>query len=134
VLFEVWSARANWSVRSSVKSYLYGAVRNRALNAQRRQRLEIRHEEWAVAEGTAVAMGVPAANIDDRLTDERRMAAIAAAVNRLKEPRRTILTLRWDHGMTYGEIAATLGITVRSVETAATRALAALRRELAALR
>jgi RNA polymerase sigma-70 factor (ECF subfamily) len=134
VLLEVWTNRSTWSIRTSVKSYLYGAVRNRALNQQRRERMELRHEAMASAEGEAPAMAIPGTDIDDRLTDERRLKAIADAVRRLKEPRRTILTLRWDHGLTYAEVAAVLGITARAAETSGARAIAALKKELARLR
>ena len=72
VMLEVWTGRGTWVVRSSVKAYLYGAVRNQALNVQRRKRLELRYEERAVTEGLVADMTVPGAEIDERLTDERR--------------------------------------------------------------
>jgi RNA polymerase sigma-70 factor (ECF subfamily) len=134
VMLEVWTGRGTWVVRSSVKAYLYGAVRNQALNVQRRKRLELRYEERAVTEGLVADVTVPAAEIDERLTDERRLKAITQAVQRLKEPRRTILTLRWDHGMTHREIAETLGMSLRAVEMAAARAMATVKRKLARLK
>src|ERR1700691_4531022 len=39
----VWAERTRWTVRDSLKNYLFGAVRNRALNARRDGK---RHDWW----------------------------------------------------------------------------------------
>ena len=44
---DLWARRAEWRVRGPVRAYLFGAVRNRALNVRKRQATE---RDWAEEE------------------------------------------------------------------------------------
>jgi RNA polymerase sigma-70 factor (ECF subfamily) len=57
-------------------------------------------------------------------------AAIRDAIECLPERCRLVFTLRWQHHLSYAEIAETLGIAVKTVENQVTRALKALRTKL----
>ena len=127
VFLRIWDRRAEWTVRRSLRAYLYRAVRNRALNAVRHR--DTRHDAQEDLEYTT----------DGR---ERRTAADAVhagalseevddAIQNLPERRRTAFLLHRRHGFTYKEIACAMGITPKTVENQIGRALKALRDELA---
>jgi RNA polymerase sigma factor (sigma-70 family) len=58
---------------------------------------------------------------------------IRAAVAALPERAREVLTLRWDHSMSYADIATTLGIHPHSAKQQQSRAIAALKRRLSGI-
>lgn len=127
VLANVWHARKDWSPRYSIKSYLFGAARNRALNELKHLSVKEVHEGEIELEITTNATGT---DIHDRLTLERAVRALRIAVSHLPERRQTALRLRYEEGMTYPAIAATLGISVKSAEQLVALTVKALRKEL----
>jgi RNA polymerase sigma-70 factor (ECF subfamily) len=115
-----------WRKRSGIrpeglKAVLYRAALNLAINRRRRLRL------WRF-------VGVEA--VDDEPTEVRTDEAIPQrmreAVDALPAPYRSVLLLTEIAGMTYGEVAGTLGIGVGTVGSRRTRALARLRKTLEA--
>ena len=58
-------------------------------------------------------------------------AAVTRAIAALSEPQREVFELNRTRGLTYGEIAEQLGISVKSVEARMGRALKLLREQLA---
>lgn len=122
LFFRFWLDRAKVNVTTSVKAYLYTSVRNRCLNAL-----------------TAGAK-VRALNeeVDDRLDEEERsedehaerIARVQAAIEALPEERRKVFKLSRYEGLKYHEIAARLGISVKTVENQMGSALKFLRQEL----
>jgi RNA polymerase sigma-70 factor (ECF subfamily) len=122
----LWDVRGRSVPAVIDRGYLYRAARNRALDYLRRQRVAT---TWI----DRMTMEVDRAGErpDDRL-DERELAAAAArVVAALPAQRRRIFEMcRWD-GLSYAEVAARLGISVRTVNTQMTRALQRLRAELA---
>ncbi len=126
VLGAVWAGRAEWKVRDSVRAYLFGAVRNRALNVVARERTArvFEEREQAGAGGdVADSRGDAQAGLERAETFDALERAIAA----LPEGRRAVLTLRVWQQMSYAEIAAALGTTVKNVEVQLRRAVVALR-------
>lgn len=130
VFLDLWRHRERWAVRDSVRSYLYGAVRNRALNVRKRDAAELRRQVLAETDG-AIAARAPAA--DAELHASELDGALARAVEALPEMYRTVFELRAWHHLTHAEIARALGLPVKTVETRAARALKALRAALAPL-
>ncbi len=66
----LWELRAQWTVTTGVRRYFCGAVRNRALSARRRTRLEAR---WAERWGDGAAWLLRRAFHIDR----RQLAVVA---------------------------------------------------------
>jgi RNA polymerase sigma factor (sigma-70 family) len=102
-------------------AYLRASVVNGCRSVHRSRQRSFRRDPQAVlpvwsAESAALAR------------EESRLAL--AAVARLPRRRREILALRYLLDMTDGEIAVTLGISKAAVSSAASRALAALARDL----
>ncbi len=134
----LWHRRADWQPVGRVRHYLLVAARNRALKYFRDREVVERHaRRWtgAAAAGDAPpAMGA-GATCPDREAELAELAdACRRAVHALPERRRLIVTLRWEHQMTYAEIAHALGISVKGVEVQLSRAFKALRRQLAQFR
>lgn len=136
VLFDLWERRAALTIASSLRAYLFGAVRRRAIDHVRRLRGDHRLRE-AVAREVMAGVGagpVPAAeaDADSRLRAREIDAALAQAIARLPERCRAVYVLRWYQHLTYSEIAEVLGITVKTVEVHVATAHKLLRRRLRA--
>jgi RNA polymerase sigma-70 factor (ECF subfamily) len=125
VFTAIWTRRATWSVHESVEAYLFGAVRNRALRRLARGRTELRWRRGA-NEPASSALGVP----DRELERAEAEQLVRAAVAELPERSRMAITLRWQHQMTYPEIAAAMGISVKGVEQHLARGIKRLRKLL----
>jgi RNA polymerase sigma-70 factor (ECF subfamily) len=119
VFMTLWEQRGRVSVHTSMRAYLYAAVRNRALNRSARARTE---EQWQQQQLSSDA--VPASDYSD--VGDRVRAAIAA----LPPACRNALMLRWQEEMSYGEIAEALSISVKTVENNLARARALMREML----
>jgi RNA polymerase sigma-70 factor (ECF subfamily) len=106
--------------------YLYASVRNRAITHGRRERWRFLTLTSRAAD--LVSERSPAAEESDlgELT-----VALERAVQALPGRRRLIFTLHREQHLTYAEIAATLEISIKTVETQMGRALKSLRQWLA---
>ena len=125
LFFRLWLDREKLQVTTSVKAYLYAAVRNRCLSAVKTDaRVRALNEER-----------------DDRMQQEgrtedehtERIARVQAAIEALPEERRRVFKLSRYEGLKYQEIAERLGISVKTVENQMGSALKTLRAELADL-
>jgi len=127
VFARVWLDRTEWPAPRNRKAYLFTAVRNRALNAGRRQQLET---DWVDAEiADADSAGNPSeAETVPLAQNPHALAHLDRAVASLPERCRLVMHLRWREGMSYAEIATVMGISSKGVENQLARGLRALRR------
>lgn len=130
VFFKVWNKREQLAEIDVLRTYLLRAARNTALNHLRRQRLEQAHEEREAAKGEPVSTEAT----DDSASTGELTAAVNAAIDRLPPRCREVFLLSRDAGLTYGEIARELDISIKTVETQMGRALKTLRLLLAPFR
>ncbi len=130
VFFKLWSKRETLTEIDALRTYLFRAARNTALNHLRRKKLESAWEEQEAALGEPTTLG---ATDDDASTDEVSRA-VNGAVAKLPARCREIFLMSREGGLTYGEIATTLGISIKTVETQMGRALKSLRISLASFR
>ncbi len=129
----LWEQRGEWggSLRGSVRTYLYQAVRNAALNALRHARVEGRwrtHVE--TRRDAAVAMDEWAADASGRVVGRDLAVAVGQAIERLPARCREVYTLSRRHGLGYEEIAAVMGISPNTVKVQMGNALRLLRQHL----
>ncbi len=125
LFFRLWMDREKTKVTTSLKAYLFQAVRNRCLNAVKVQgRVRSLNEE--------ADDGI---DEDERTEEEHaeRAARVNAAIELLPEERRKVFKLSRHEGLKYHEIAERLGISVKTVENQMGKALKTLREELADL-
>lgn len=126
VFLGLWRRRAELPVDDAMRPYLYRAVHNRALNAIRNDRTAGGGSDTIEAQVAHTAQ--PDEEVEARELDQ----LVNAAVARLPERCRMVFLLSRESGLSYSEIAETLGISVKTVETQMGRALKFLRSELAA--
>jgi RNA polymerase sigma-70 factor, ECF subfamily len=125
VMLELWRRRQALEVEESIRAYLFRATRNRALNHLRHVRVETRGEPDAVG-ATADQPTAPAT-----LVEEEIQVALRGAISHLPDRCREVFELSRVHGLRYAEIAAALGISVKTVEAQMGKALRLLRERLA---
>lgn len=131
VLFRIWTTRASWAITDTVRGYLYGAVRHRALMALRRERLERRYEAGAVRDAHPPAMSHAVGAADAQLRAAEVARAVEHAIAALPPRCREAYLLRRQHGLSYAEIARVMGIAPKTVEVQINAALRSLRVSLA---
>lgn len=125
VMLELWRRRAELQIQESFRAYLVRSTRNRSLNqirhanVQRRAEPELAREEAVAPAGASVVVA-----------SELR-EAIVAAVAELPPACREVFVLSRTQGLRYAEIASTLGISVKTVESQMGKALRHLRTRLA---
>lgn len=124
VMLEVWRRRETLEIDLTWRSYLFRAARNRALNEIRHARVQQRAEplvRGAESVEAPTPQELEAAELD---------AAFRRALAALPEPVREVFELSRRDGLRYSEIAATLDISVKTVEARMGRALRELRERL----
>ena len=137
VFCRLWETHATWTVRSTVRGYLYALVRNAAINDARHHHIVARCEAAAVYSGGEFrpGLGEAAGRPADGLALEREVAAaLHRAIDSLPPRTRQAYMLRRDHGLSYAEVAEAMDVTVKNVEKLLGRAQTALREALASYR
>jgi RNA polymerase sigma-70 factor (ECF subfamily) len=125
---QVWEKRSDWQASGTPRAYLYRITRNLALNARRDSALrKQRQQEWCASELSPDFPRTPAEETEIELLRSEIESAIAA----LPERRREIFLLSRFPGLSYREIAETMGISVQTVSNQMSTALAQLRTVLA---
>lgn len=120
----LWTRRESLPDVDALPAYLHRAVRNRALNHLRDQRRSVGSSSTTEDEPgiePSVETELHVADLDTAL--QRALASLAPRT-------REVFLLSRQHELTYQQIASTLGISVKTVETLMGRALRALRSAL----
>lgn len=125
VMLELWRRRETLAVEESLRAYLFQATRNRAFNHLRHRKVEQRGEPHARGESVTPAAA------DAHLVEDEIGVAVRRAVSELPDRCREVFELSRVHGLKYAEIAATLGISIKTVEAQMGKALKTLRERLA---
>ncbi len=126
VFFQIWRHRKRGGGGVSLRAYLYTAVRNQALKQVEHGRVADRWRAMAAASAAAEPPGAgasPETDIDAATLE----AAIEQAIARLPDRPREAYLLCRRHGLSYAEVAVTMGISVKTVENHIGRALRTLR-------
>ncbi len=123
----LWNQRGTLVLPRSVRAYLYAAARNSALNAWRRQANRTRFEHSVAWQD----IGEPhAQDVSQDLERKEFQQAVDMVVATLPDRAREVYLLSQQHGLTYREIAETLGIALPTVKTHMARSIATLERKL----
>lgn len=123
VFLRVWERRRDWVIRTSVRGYLFGAVRNRALHYLEHAAVERRASARMIAEQDEPV--APPAHANE-LFD-----AIARAVHELPERQRAAIVLRIQRGLSHAELGEALGVSAAAAGVLVRKAEAKLRVALA---
>lgn len=120
VFLEAWRRRGEVDlIDGNALPWLYGIARR---TMQHRRRTALRHRRALGRLAPAPATPDHADEVAGRLDDERHLARLQAALDRLKPPDRDVLVLCVWQGLTYAEAAVALGVPVGTVRSRLSRA------------
>lgn len=116
--YNIWKNRKTLNITTSLKSYLYTAVRNNCLQVIRTRSLDIKYENYYKSHYTNDSIS-PA----DELNAKELSNVINKALNSLPEKCRIIFKMSRYEGLKYHEIAKKLSISIKTVEANMGKAL-----------
>ena len=123
---KLWETRQSIAPHLSGKAYLYKILINKSLDIIRHDKVKQKHQAYMLQHTSADAFE----NDLKKLDFNELQAAVQKAVAALPAQMRTVFELSRYEGMKYSEIAGHLNISVKTVETQMSRALAKLRKSL----
>lgn len=124
-----WMALGEFREQAQFRTWLYRIVLNLCLNRVPRLRRELQnltHEELIDIPETASAVTNPVASLEE---SELR-SFLHREIDQLPEHYRLLVSLRYQHELSYEEIAVLVGLPVGTVKTGLFRAKARLREAL----
>jgi RNA polymerase sigma-70 factor, ECF subfamily len=119
LFLSLWKKRGELEITGPVDTYLYRAARNRALNQLRHSQVEERFRTAVLERGMEGAISPDVEILE--------MLDVQDAIQGLPPRCRLVFTLHHHHGLTYADIARSLGLSIKTVETQMGRALKSLR-------
>lgn len=112
VFAALWYTRDRWEPESTVRAYLFRAVRNRAISLRRHDDVvERAASAWNPTE-TAPGMGRAGESADAAVLRDETEALVHRRLATLTERQRTVLLLWWQDALSLTEIAGVLGVSV----------------------
>lgn len=124
VLIRFWEKRHKINITSSIKAYLHRMAINEALGYLRKNK-KYTEEEFSTTTPVGATESVEENYLHSELENK-----ITKAINSLPPKCRAIFQLSRFEDMTYKEIAAKLGISVKTVENQMGKALRVLRERM----
>jgi RNA polymerase sigma-70 factor (ECF subfamily) len=119
VFVRVYGAKERYEPRARFSTYVFGIAHNLALNELARA---YRGRERPLLEGDEELHADAGPAADEALDAQRTAQRLQAALLRLPERQRAAVVLRSEQGLSYDEIAETLGASVSSVKSLLHRA------------
>jgi RNA polymerase sigma-70 factor, ECF subfamily len=129
VFVTIWEKRNLLFISASLKSYLYKSVRNACLDFIKHQKVIEKYNDQARNElfEMEVKYNSSVFELSEEIIFDTRLNEINKAIEMLPDQCRKIFKLSRFDGFKNREIAAQLGISIRSVDTQIYRALKTLR-------
>jgi len=121
VFINLWEKRERLDLSTSLKSYLFTSVHHRSLNVIRDRKKFSSAEVPDVAGEWDVSVQIESLELEGKIRE---------VIESLPEKCREVFELNRFEGLKYSEIAARLGISVKTVENQMTKALKILRDQL----
>lgn len=132
VIFHLWEIRENLEIQTSLKAYLFSAVRNRSLNylasAVRKKYKDISDDEYKLVMDSLTAISKD--DIYGELFEDELKKCLMKELDGLSPECREVFEKSRFEGLTYKEIASELGISVNTVKYHIKNALSVLRNGL----
>jgi RNA polymerase sigma-70 factor (ECF subfamily) len=124
VFVGAWQARASYrESRGSLPGWLVGIARHRIADRQRARGRDVRLVQAVTSDANVQVKQEPLATLIDRLV-------LAEEIQRLPDPRGTILRMAFWEGQTYSQIAEQLELPLGTVKSHSRRGLRQLRDRL----
>lgn len=125
VFYKIWKNRKQITIQTSAKYYLFKSVRNMAIDLNRQTKSHLFTNIDCLETHATVAP-----DATEILIEAETQRKIDKAIEHLPTQCRKIFSLSRYEGLKYQEIACSLGISIKTVETQITRALRMLRAEV----
>lgn len=127
VFFKLWDRKADWEIQASLKVYLYQAVRNEALNSEKKEKAHRRLKEQF-----SNSMILKEEVYEEMTAKEEKdlVNKIWQIVTRMPDRRRLVFVLHRKHGLSYMEISRVMDIARKTVENHMGEALKEIREQL----
>lgn len=116
--YNIWKNRETLNIKTSLKAYLYTAVRNNCLQELRTKSLDIKYENYYKSHYVNDSISPM-----DELNAKELSNVIDNALNSLPERCRIIFQMSRNEGLKYHEIAEKLSISIKTVEANMGKAL-----------
>ncbi len=126
LMCRIWVNRDSLLITTSIRSYLFRAVRNGCMNLLKHVNIREEYKAW----NEDVLAGTERSQEDFMIVSELEQK-IREAIDNLPLKRREVFIMSRYDELSYTEIAAKLGISVKTVENQMGAALKTLREELA---
>lgn len=131
VFLRVFRTLHQFRGQATLRTWIYRIVVNQASNRQRWWRRRHRAQQVPIDDPTALRGELPESRnfaMPDRVLDEREVSGrVWRALDQLPFDQRTIVVLREIDGLSYDEIATSLGVAVGTVKSRLARARQGLR-------
>jgi RNA polymerase sigma-70 factor (ECF subfamily) len=124
VFLNLWEKRESLNITTSGKAYLFRSVYNESLNHLKKQEVLQRHHNISVSETDLSSEQKPFAFEDELLLKQK----IDEVLNELPPQCREVFMKSRAEKLKYTEIAAELGIAVKTVEAHMSKALKIIRK------
>lgn len=118
VFIYLWDKRASISIESSLQAYLFRATRNKALDYLKssENQHQLRSESTSTSEESFSEKALTTETPMETLAESELRDLVQKGLASLPEKCREIFLLSRENGMSYAEIASTLGISKKTVE------------------
>jgi RNA polymerase sigma-70 factor, ECF subfamily len=124
VFIQFWEKRSEIMIDTSLKSYLYRAVRNASFNKLKHEKVRMQHVQHVLTGGRESISAM------EDLEESELQLRIGEALKKLPEQCRKVFELSRFEELKYSEIAERLGISVKTVENQMGKALRIMREQL----
>lgn len=126
MFLKFWEKRELLNIQSSIKAYLYRSVYNDSMNYLKHQKIKTKYQDF-----TLHSMDTSHEPASAKVELSQLEMKLKEALNELPENCRTIFQMSRFEELKYREIAAQLGLSIKTVENQMGKALRILRLKLA---
>lgn len=126
LFYKLWKERADLNIFRSLKSYLYGAVRNQSLQYCEQYMVRERHRQNV----QSAPEEAPTVTPHDQLEYQELKEIIDHTLAKLPDRRRRIFMMHRFEGLKYKEIADRLSLSIKTIEAEMTKTYQLLRKEV----
>lgn len=126
VFLWIWENREEWVVEGKLKTYLFRAIKYKAIDHWRKERTR---EEYMKQFSKSRTLHIDP-KVPNKTEESAFVQAAQQAIEELPEKARMVYKLSRLEGLTYNEIAEVLEVSPKTVETHMSRALTFLRERL----
>lgn len=128
LFYVLWKDRESIHIFKSLKGYLYRSARNRALQYHEHKSIQLKHQENMLVSKTEESESD--SNPEQQMEYNELERIINETLKKMPERRRNIFRMHRFEKRKYSEIAESLSVSIKTVESEMTKALYSLRIEI----